>query len=105
MFFSRHTHTGRDNISTDCNCNDDTQVAVQLNPMKIKWEGKLLCIDIEDNGKGFDVVDAVDKNRNGLKNMRARVEKYRKGIFSIQSGEAAGTKIHCCLPAKNNPKM
>ena len=28
--------TGGDDISTDDNCNDDTQVAIQLNPMKIK---------------------------------------------------------------------
>ncbi|MDP4264842.1 MAG: hypothetical protein Q8941_20105 [Bacteroidota bacterium] len=32
--------TGGDDISTDDNCNDDTQVAIQLNPMKVKLHKK-----------------------------------------------------------------
>ncbi|MDP4264841.1 MAG: two-component regulator propeller domain-containing protein [Bacteroidota bacterium] len=73
--------------------------------LSIKWENKLLRIDIQDNGKGFDVDKAIHKNRSGLKNMRARVEKYRRGIFKIESEPGTGTRVYCCIPAKNNPKM
>ena len=73
--------------------------------LNITWENKLFCIHIEDNGKGFNADQALAKSRSGLKNMRERTEKYRKGIFKINSCEEKGTMIDCCIPVKNNPKM
>jgi signal transduction histidine kinase len=73
--------------------------------LRIDWQNKVLCIHIEDDGKGFDIDQALNKSRSGLKNMRARTEKYKNGMFKIASGAGGGTAIDCCLPVKNSPKM
>ncbi len=52
--------------------------------------GKVLEIELEDNGKGFDV--ETFKHGNGLNNMRNRSNQIG-GIIEIASVKGAGTKI------------
>jgi len=56
---------------------------------------------IADNGKGFDASKTF--NRNGLKNMKKRMEKW-KGVFTINSTPGKGTVSHIVLPA-NEPSL
>jgi signal transduction histidine kinase len=48
-----------------------------------------------DNGKGFNAAKA--SHGNGLRNMRARVQKWR-GTISIHSKEHNGTRLQMLLP-------
>ncbi len=50
---------------------------------------------IKDDGKGF--MTEQDTHRNGLKNLRARVEKW-KGSISIVSQKGNGTDIEIIIP-------
>lgn len=52
--------TGGDDISTDDNCNDDTQVAIQLNPLKIKLRKP--AHSTKNNNKSFDKNILNNKN-------------------------------------------
>ena len=54
-----------------------------------------LQLIIKDNGKGFDM--EAPTHRNGLKNMRTRVERW-KGRLSIDSGIHQGTQLRIELP-------
>ncbi len=54
-------------------------------------EDKLLLIDIEDNGVGFDV--ATTKRNMGLNNIETRV-KFLNGKFNIDSQPGKGTVIN-----------
>ena len=58
-------------------------------------EKKCLCLIITDNGKGFD--PSQPTARNGLKNMRNRIEKW-KGSFVVTSSLGNGTTIKILLP-------
>jgi len=53
-------------------------------------------ISIEDNGRGI-TPGRNDSLRNGLFNMRERLERIG-GLFKIESGPGAGTKIHLSVP-------
>ncbi len=66
--------------------------AVQIN---VGTEKKQISLIISDNGKGFDVSQPT--YRNGLKNMRTRIEKW-KGDFNITSSQGHGTTINISLP-------
>ena len=56
-----------------------------------------LCMQIKDDGKGFNT-DLIT-HRNGLKNLRSRVEKW-KGKIHIQSQINKGTAIDIKIPLK-----
>jgi ligand-binding sensor domain-containing protein len=56
-----------------------------------------LSIQIKDDGKGFDT--ELITHRNGLKNLRSRVEKW-KGKIHIQSRKNNGTTIEIKLALK-----
>ncbi|MBN9381556.1 MAG: hypothetical protein J0H74_12365 [Chitinophagaceae bacterium] len=58
-------------------------------------KGNSLELRFSDNGKGFDVAQA--SHGNGLKNMRARVNRWR-GRISIRSEKQKGTRILIVLP-------
>ncbi len=62
--------------------------------INIKAEKKQINLIISDNGKGFDV--SQPSHRNGLKNMRNRIEKW-KGRFIINSSKGHGTTINILL--------
>lgn len=65
--------------------------------INVSEEKKCICLTITDDGKGFDV--AQSNCRNGLKNMRNRIEKWR-GAFIMTSSSANGTTINILLPEK-----
>lgn len=69
----------------------------------IEYKKNFLDIYITDDGKGFDLQQALLNGRNGLKNMESRTKKYKKGIFRIVTHP--GTRIYCRLPVKNDTKM
>lgn len=60
-----------------------------------------VILSITDNGRGFDVNQPG--NRNGVKNMKRRMEKWRGGI-DFESSPGKGTKLNVSLPA-NEPSL
>jgi two-component sensor histidine kinase len=56
-----------------------------------------LFMRISDDGRGFNT--SLNTHRNGLKNLRARVDKW-KGNIHIQSGQNGGTEIEVKLTLK-----
>ena len=59
---------------------------------------KYLHMNIRDDGKGFDI--SFVSHRNGLKNLRARVQKW-KGEITVESSPGKGTAIELRLPLKD----
>jgi ligand-binding sensor domain-containing protein/signal transduction histidine kinase len=55
-------------------------------------------LEIEDNGRGISNEDS-NKNRNGLRNMKKRMEDIR-GEFSISPRENGGTLVRLIVPLK-----
>jgi signal transduction histidine kinase len=53
-------------------------------------------LEIEDNGRGI-VNQAAPQNRNGLRNMRKRMENI-DGKFSISGGAGGGTIVRLTVP-------
>jgi ligand-binding sensor domain-containing protein/two-component sensor histidine kinase len=60
-----------------------------------------VVMHITDNGKGFDVNQPA--NRNGLKNIKRRIEKW-KGKVVIESAVGKGATLHIALPV-NEPSL
>jgi signal transduction histidine kinase len=67
--------------------------------LRIHWQAGVLLVMIEDNGCGFILSD-TNSIRNGLTNMRSRIEKIN-GHFTCESKLGAGTicRIHLTLTA------
>lgn len=62
---------------------------------------------VEDDGIGFDVVDAERPGRRrglGLLGIRERVSQLR-GTVTIESGSASGTRLEVCLPLSPPPAV
>jgi len=57
-------------------------------------------ITVEDNGVGFDVSDAKNKNGMGLKNIKNRVD-FLNGKLEIESQINRGTSVYIELNVKN----
>ena len=57
-----------------------------------------LSMQVKDDGKGFN--PNLNTHRNGLKNLRSRVEKWN-GKIKIESGETQGTRIEIKIPLKD----
>jgi signal transduction histidine kinase/ligand-binding sensor domain-containing protein len=66
--------------------------------IEMKTANGTLHIKIYDNGVGFDVKAGVAKKRNGLGNMKERVQKYKACTFEINSTPDSGTTILFQLP-------
>lgn len=62
--------------------------------LAIRLKSQDLFISIEDNGKGFDTGILKHTGRNGIANMRHRIEKH-KGSFELVSEPGKGTRIFC----------
>jgi ligand-binding sensor domain-containing protein/two-component sensor histidine kinase len=65
----------------------------------ISQEKDILQMEICDDGKGFDMNAA--SHRNGLKNLKYRVEKW-KGSIAMHSYPGKGTKIRVSIPISEN---
>ena len=64
--------------------------------LRMKMEGDTFRLSIEDNGRGFNTDDPRNGARNGLANMRSRIEELR-GTFAIDSAPGAGTRIYISI--------
>ncbi len=60
--------------------------------LRMKMDGDTFCLSIEDNGHGFDPAAPQNAERNGLANMRSRMEEL-KGKFSLESSPGKGALI------------
>jgi ligand-binding sensor domain-containing protein/two-component sensor histidine kinase len=69
--------------------------------IKLLVQDNNVMMHIADNGKGFDINQPT--NRNGLKNMKRRIQKWR-GVVIIESAAEKGTTLHITLPV-NEPSL
>jgi signal transduction histidine kinase len=60
--------------------------------LSIRMEGDRFCISIRDNGRGFRCDAPENAKRNGLANMRSRIQELN-GSFALTSAPGAGTTI------------
>jgi hypothetical protein len=60
-----------------------------------QWRNGKLLLKIKDDGKGFDL--SIVNNRNGLKNIRTRTEKW-KGTAFFKTAPGNGTLIEIIIP-------
>lgn len=65
--------------------------------IRLNAEGKKLSLEIEDDGVGFDT--GKDTHRNGLKNMKTRMEKWG-GSVRVQSRPGEGTFLRFEMPLR-----
>jgi signal transduction histidine kinase len=63
--------------------------------LRLRIEPTLFIVEIEDNGRGFD--DTKKSNRNGLRNMRKRMEDVG-GEFAIGPGASGGALVRLTVP-------
>ena len=56
-----------------------------------------LIVQIIDDGDGFDLKKAKEKNGLGLSHIEARI-KYMKGVFNINTKKGEGTSIYISVP-------
>jgi signal transduction histidine kinase len=63
--------------------------------IELSVQDNRVLVHIADNGKGFDVDQPT--NRNGLKNMKKRIQKW-KGMVVFESTAGKGTSLHITLP-------
>ncbi|MCF8450815.1 MAG: sensor histidine kinase [Taibaiella sp.] len=69
-----------------------SEVTIQLNRVEDN-----LNIVVEDNGIGFDVAAALEKDGMGLRNMETRVKKMQ-GVITFDSGKGRGTTTIIDIP-------
>jgi signal transduction histidine kinase len=65
----------------------------QLALVQLTKSGDLLLIDVEDDGKGFDLSELTHKKGIGWSNIYSRLE-YLNGKHDIESQPEKGTSIH-----------
>jgi signal transduction histidine kinase len=63
----------------------------------IKKIDEHICVQVADNGKGFDAAFAKTKGRDGLTNMKKRAAEL-KGIFEITTTLDKGTTVSALFP-------
>ncbi len=64
--------------------------------VSVKKIADTVCVQISDNGKGFNA-EAAKKVGNGLNNMEARTKELH-GQFKILSSETGGTEVSATFP-------
>lgn len=70
----------------------------------IRQDRNDFCVEVRDDGKGFDMADAKGKKSFGLLGMRERVEVLR-GSISIVSAPGQGTVINVRIPVKQRETL
>jgi len=66
--------------------------------IRLRLEPSKCILEIEDNGRGVaGLGDATGSSRNGLRNMRKRMEEIG-GSFSISRAPEAGTLVRLIIP-------
>jgi two-component system sensor histidine kinase DegS len=79
--------------------NQDISVKLQIN-VQIIMDDNFVKMIVQDNGKGFDIDEAVKKNGLGLKVIRERVE-ILGGYIDIDSALGQGSRITVQIPISN----
>ncbi len=79
--------------------NQDLNVKLQIN-VQILMDDNFVKMIVQDNGKGFDIEEAVKKNGLGLKVIRERVE-ILGGYIDIDSSIGQGSRITVQVPISN----
>ena len=64
--------------------------------IRLKLEPRRFLLEIEDDGRGLSGAD-LQKGRNGLRNMRKRMEDVG-GELEIAPGTAAGVRVRMTVP-------
>lgn len=65
--------------------------------------GQRVQVDVGDDGRGFDVEQALRNGDGlGLRHLRERVEE-RAGTFVIESEPNGGTRLHVTVPVDSSP--
>lgn len=82
-------------VFKECLNNIIKHAAAKTTYIKINLEKNILRLKIKDDGKGFDSLSQTD--RNGLKNIRARVKRWN-GNLKITSSALGGTEVDCTIP-------
>jgi signal transduction histidine kinase/ligand-binding sensor domain-containing protein len=67
--------------------------------IKVKDMPNKVLLQIKDNGKGFDVSEAIKNKSLGLKTLKERI-RLLHGTMQIQSSVTKGTLINCEIPKK-----
>jgi signal transduction histidine kinase len=67
--------------------------------LRLRMEGAVFQLTLEDNGRGFDPTAAAAGDRNGLGNMRSRLEELH-GALEIHTAPGGGTRIVMRVPTK-----
>jgi len=62
--------------------------------------GDQLVIQIIDDGDGFDLKTAKEKNGLGLSHIESRI-KYMRGVFNINTKKGEGTSVYIAVPIYN----
>jgi len=81
---------------------------VQAATLRLWATGKSLCVEVEDNGDGFEVVTDTSENARhwtgGLSGMRERVELLG-GSLTVDAAPKEGTRITAVLPLMGDPAL
>lgn len=64
--------------------------------LRLRMEDVRFCLMLEDDGCGFDAAATAASGRNGLRNMRSRVEEIA-GTFTLETSPGRGTRITVAL--------
>ena len=64
--------------------------------VRLRLTGNRFTLEIEDNGRGLPD-NAANKGRNGLRNMRQRMEDVG-GAFSVEPAPERGTLVRLTAP-------
>lgn len=99
-FFSKHQQGVIYAIVTEAVNNASKYAGASLVRAHALRQGSDMVITIMDNGKGFDVDEALKGTRYGLKNLMRRPESLG-GIMNIESQVGRGTRITIILPIHN----
>lgn len=99
-FFSKHQQGVIYSIITEAVNNASKYAEASLVRAHAIRQGTDMVITITDNGKGFDVDNALKSARYGLKNLMRRPESLG-GIMNIESQIGRGTRITIVLPIHN----
>jgi signal transduction histidine kinase len=68
-------------------------IFIQLNK-----HAKGISLSVEDDGKGFDAAEAINKKGAGLQNVQTRVD-YLQGTMIIESSAGNGCSVNIEIPA------
>jgi signal transduction histidine kinase/ligand-binding sensor domain-containing protein len=86
-------------VFKECLNNIHKHAAAKNIQISISVDSGLLKMQIADDGRGFSA--DVETERNGLNNLKMRVEKWH-GNFKIETSSGRGTRIQVVMPVKNS---